>query len=246
MAVRAGCPARSLGPPGRWVSQPLPSCWSWSLAWPWLAAARAAAARAAATCRLPGHRSGRQRLIADAPAAGWTASRQPTNGRQQGWWPVQLRMARGQHRTGCLGDARIRAAMVERLVHHASPQPPSRLQLPTDRGEGRCKPRVRTDCPAAAVDTPRWPAAAAAHAAEGHDGGRRAARQLSAAQQRIPGRGREAPCRRRMRTGEFFRSTPNRFTDHPATPGTGSASLEQRDVGQLTDRTELWARRCAH
>src|SRR5215207_4258405 len=32
--------------------------------------------------RLPassqGHRSGRQRLIADAPAAGWTASRQPT------------------------------------------------------------------------------------------------------------------------------------------------------------------------
>jgi len=42
-------------------------------------------------------------------------------------------MARRQHRTGCLGDARVMAAMVERLVHHASPQPPGRLQLPTDR-----------------------------------------------------------------------------------------------------------------
>jgi hypothetical protein len=114
------------------------------------------------------HRPGRRRLSADAPAAGWTPSRQPdpTAG-STGWQPV----------------------------HHAHPSttrpPPTAHGSGTKGGAGQefgltvqLQPLLR-----------RWLQQPLRMLPEGHDGGCPGRRQRPAPKQRIRSRSREAPCR---------------------------------------------------
>jgi hypothetical protein len=128
-------------------------------AWPWLAAARAAAVRAAATCQLPGapfrppapDRRPTSRWVDGQPTADQRpAARLVIGPAADGPAATPNRVSPRPQGRGCLGRA---------AGPPHQPQPPGRLQWSTDRRE-RGASRVRTDCPAAAIDTLRWPAAA--------------------------------------------------------------------------------------